>query len=77
MYLDISELKRTLEADFKELGSYAAVGRKYGVHRAVIWRVMNDDYVPRDNLTRRKLGLKEVVKQEIVRDEKGRFAPRR
>jgi len=77
MVLDISGLKGVLKADFEELGSYAAVGRKYGVHRAIIWRIMNDNYVPRDNLTRRKLGLKEIVKQEIVRDEKGRFARRK
>ena len=67
-------LSDTVYAEYQRLGTWIAVGKFYGVHRAVVWRIVNQDYVPKRNDLRRKLGLPEILQQSARRDPKGRFA---
>ena len=65
----VDELARLKE----ELGTWQAVGDQYGVSRAVVWRIVNEGYEPKDNSLRRKLGLEELIIIRARRDEHGRF----
>lgn len=68
------EMLRNEIKNHKELlGTWQAVGDVYNVHRIVVWRIVNDDYEPRKNFLRRKLGLSQIIEKELVRDAKGRF----
>lgn len=58
----------------EELGTWERVGKHYNLPKITLWRIVNDGYDPRNNETRRKLGLREIVEQKIRRDSKGRFA---
>ena len=37
--------------------SYHSIGQYYGVNKGIIWAILNSDYEPQDNSTRRRLGL--------------------
>lgn len=53
--------------------SWAALARKYGVHKAVLWRIANDGYEPKNAELRKRLGLPERIIVTVRRNEKGRF----
>jgi len=57
-----------------ELGTWEKVGKHYGRPKITLWRIAYDGYDPRNNETRRILGLSEIVEQKIRRDVRGRFA---
>ena len=59
---------------YKELGTWEKVGKHYGLPKITLWRIVFDDYEPKNNETRRILGLSEIVQQKIRRDPKGRFS---
>ena len=59
---------------YKELGTWERVGKHYDLPKITLWRIVFDDYEPKNNETRRILGLSEIVQQKIKRDAGGRFA---
>ena len=56
-----------------ELGTWEKVGKHYRLPKIVLWRIAHDGYDPKNNKTRRILGLSEIIEQKIRRDTKGRF----
>lgn len=58
------------------LGTWEKVGQHYGLPKIILWRIVYDGYDPKNNGTRRVLGLSEIVEQKILRDAKGRFTRR-
>ena len=58
---------------YEELGTWHKVGEQYGVSRTVAWRIAKDGYEPKDNATRRLLGLPEIIEQKVRRNSQGRF----
>lgn len=42
---------------YKELGTWQAVGDHYGLPKEEIWYIVEHEYMPTDNPTRKKLGL--------------------
>ena len=58
----------------EKLGTWEKVGEHYELPKIVLWRRVNDGYDPRNNKSRRILGLSEIIEQKIRRDNKGRFA---
>ena len=56
--------------------SWADISRSYGVGVAVVWRIANEGYNPKDKDVRSKLCLPELVTREVYRNEKGRFISR-
>ena len=57
-----------------ELGTWEGVGKHYGLPKITLWRIVYDGYEPKNNETRRKLGLTEIIEIKRRRDGKGRFA---
>lgn len=53
--------------------TWAGMAREYDVNPAVIWRIAHEGYNPKKEKTRKKLGLSEIVQQEVHRNDKGRF----
>ena len=53
--------------------TWAGMAREYDVNPAVIWRIAHEGYNPKKEETRKKLGLSEIVQQEVHRNDKGRF----
>lgn len=70
----LARLQKKLAEQYKEMGSWDKVGKHYGVHRIVVWRIVNDDYEPKLNEVRRKLGLPEIIQRRAYRDKSGRFS---
>lgn len=58
---------------YERFGSWAEVGRFYGISRTIVWRIVNDGYIPKNNHTRRALGLPEIITHQQPRDPRGRF----
>ena len=69
LILEIQDLK-------EKLGTWQAVGDRYGVSKIVAWRIVNDGYEPKGNDVRRRLGLEEILHIRAVRDKAGRFQRR-
>lgn len=70
----IAGLAKKLTDLYEKLGTWGRVGERYGVSRTVAWRIAKDGYEPRNNATRRRLGLPEIIEQKVRRNSKGRFA---
>ena len=68
----VEEHKATVSVAFPK-GNWAFVGRKYGVSRTILWRIVHQGYEPRDRKVRRTLGLSETIQQEVSRDALGKF----
>ena len=58
----------------EELGTWEKVGDHYGLPKITLWRIALDGYEPKNNKTRRKLGLSEIIEMKRHRDAKGRWA---
>ena len=69
----LAKLQEKLAEQYKEMGSWDKVGTYYGVHRIVVWRIVNDDYEPKSNEVRRKLGLPEIIQRRAYRNPAGQF----
>ena len=70
----LARLQKEIAEFYDDLGSWEKVGDHYGVHRIVVWRIVNQGYEPKSNDVRRKLGLPEIIQRKAYRDEAGRFA---
>ena len=71
--ISLDTLKRQLIKRNENGETWAAMAREYGVSTAVLWRLANEGYNPKNKKTRAKLSLPELVKQTVYRDEHGRF----
>ena len=71
---ELLRLAEKLLALHQELGTWEKVGKHYGLPKITLWRIVFDGYEPKNNETRRTLGLSEIVQQKIKRDAKGRFS---
>lgn len=58
----------------EELGTWERVGKHYSLPKITLWRIAHDGYDPRNNKTRRILGLSEIIEQKVRRNAQGRFA---
>lgn len=70
---ELAKLAEKLLALYEALGTWEKVGEHYKLPKITLWRIAYDGYDPRNNKTRRILGLSEIVEQKIRRDAKGRF----
>jgi len=57
-----------------ELGTWERVGKHYGLPKITLWRIVFDEYEPKNNEDRRRLGLSEIIISKRRRNSKGRFA---
>ena len=71
--VSLSTLKTTLLTRNASGESWAEMGREYDVNPAVIWRIANEGYNPKNTETRRRLCLPELVVREVYRNGEGRF----
>ncbi|MFV2045475.1 MAG: hypothetical protein ACC700_19865, partial [Anaerolineales bacterium] len=71
------KLSYSILDQYERLGSWAEVGRFYGISRTIVWRIVNDGYMPRKKETRRALGLPEIITHQQLRDPQGRFSQKR
>lgn len=69
----IAGLAKKLTDLYEELGTWHRVGERYGVSRTVVWRIAKTGYEPKNNATRRLLGLREIIEQKVRRNAQGRF----
>ena len=69
----LEELKQSLLKRKEGGETWAGMAREYDVNPAVLWRIANEGYNPKKEETRKKLGLPEIVQQEVHRNSKGRF----
>ena len=70
---ELLRLAEKLLALYRKLGTWEKVGKHYDLPKITLWRIVYDSYEPKNNETRRILGLSEIVQQKIKRDSKGRF----
>jgi DNA invertase Pin-like site-specific DNA recombinase len=59
----LDELKQIIVNERANKAAWRAIASKYDVNVAVIWRIMNEGYEPKDNEIRKRLGLSIVVVQ--------------
>lgn len=66
--IDIETLKRSLRRAYNRLGSWQAVGERYGVNRGIAWRIVNEEkYEPKGAHIRARLGLPALVPAPVCR----------
>lgn len=53
--------------------TWTDIAKEHKVSPAMVWRVANQGYEPKDDVIREKLGFPQVIKQTVYRDEHGRF----
>lgn len=73
MDISIGTLQKEIGDLYKKLGTWQRVADHYGVHRSVVWRIANQDYVPRANIIRKKLNLPQIIERALPRNSQGRF----
>ena len=71
--VSLTELKEGLLKRNANDESWAEISRSYGVGVAVVWRIANEGYNPKDKDVRLKLCLPELVTREVYRNAAGRF----
>ena len=71
--VSLDVLKITLRTRNANGESWAKMGREYDVNPAVIWRIANEGYNPKNIEVRERLCLPELVTREVYRDGAGRF----
>jgi hypothetical protein len=59
--MNILKLQEDLNSQRREKMTYQAIADGYGVHKAVVWRILHDNYNPKDNLIRGALGLDIII----------------
>ena len=74
--VSLATLKESLLKRNANDESWADISRGYGVGVAVVWRIANEGYNPKDKGVRSKLCLPELVTREVYRDGAGRFVSR-
>ena len=74
--VSLATLKENLLERNSQDESWADISKSYGVGVAVIWRIANEGYDPKNKDVRSKLCLPELVTREVYRNEKGRFVSR-
>lgn len=72
----IEGVRELLSKTKEQLGTWEAVGKKFGINKTTAWRIVNHNYEPKDNEIRSKLGLDEIVVVRQHRDKQGRFVKR-
>lgn len=73
MSRSISDIKSLL-IEQKKSATWDELAAKYDVNKGILWMIVNQDYEPKRDDIRKKLGLPEYVVVPVIRDEKGRFA---
>lgn len=58
-------LRKMLNYEYSLYGTYEGVAEIYGVSRALIWKIVNKDYEPKRDLTRKKFGLLSLKEVEV------------
>ena len=49
-------VRRRLKQEYAELGGYKPVAEQYGVSAAMVWKIIDEGYVPKTYDTLKKLG---------------------
>ena len=49
-------VRRRLKAEYKELEGYKPVAQQYGVSAAMVWKIIEEGYVPKTYDVLKKLG---------------------
>jgi len=49
-------VRKRLEGEHKQLGGYKPVAQQYGVSAAMIWKIVEEGYVPKTHEMLKKLG---------------------
>ena len=71
--ISLENLKESLLKRKEDGETWAGMAREYDVNPAVLWRIAHEGYNPKKEETRKKLGLPEIVRQEVHRNNLGRF----
>lgn len=71
---ETEELAKELLERNRNGETWMQMEEKYGVTRAALWRIANENYEPKNSEMRRKLGLRELVQVPVKRDPQGRFS---
>ena len=71
---ELERLANKISDLYEELGTWEGVGSHYGLPKIILWRIVNDGYEPKNNKTRRRLGLSAIVEKKQMRDTSGRYA---
>lgn len=57
MPVPINVLRATLREEHESGNTWESIGERRDVHRAVVWRIANTDYEPKDPVIRARLDL--------------------
>ena len=60
---NIQQLKDDLLRELQAGKTYQVLADEYGVNKAIVWRIANDSYEPKDNEIRKLLKLPIIVIQ--------------
>ena len=71
---ELARLAARISDLYEELGTWEGVGKHFGLPKIIPWRIVNDGYDPKNNKTRRRLGLSPIVEEKQMRDTNGRYA---
>ena len=63
MYISIQRLREHLRIQYGNLCPWVKVAEKYGVDKAVVYRIATSDYEPKDNAIRTKLNLAPICQK--------------
>lgn len=74
--MSIDEVIAEIQQMRDDKKSYGYIGNKYEVNKGIIYKMLNEGYVPQDKRIRRKLGLEDFTVDFIrqTRTSKGTFA---
>lgn len=72
----MNEIQEKLLQMHEELGSWPKVAAEFDISSAMAWRVVYQDYEPKDNVIRKKLGFPIIVYQ-YKDSQTGRFVSKK
>ena len=61
----LSDVKASLEASYKELGTWRLVGEEHGISAAIAWQIVHKNFKPRSTELRTALGLGDLSHHHI------------
>ena len=61
--VNTQQLKSDIHRELQAGKTYQMLADEYGVNKAIVWRIANDSYEPKDPEIRKRLGLPLIVIQ--------------
>ena len=73
---DASRVKDTLLTEIRGGNTYGKIAAQLKISKGVLWKFLNRDYIPKNPVIRKRLGLErgtDIIIQSVHRNRKGRF----